>query len=85
MFDVLLRFRPPRILPPFRWSRSWAAPWAAYASLPARLIACTSPLQFWAEYFRFGQRLFSGFQVVSHDTRSGQTSIKRITRKATRR
>jgi len=40
---------------------------AAYAELPARLLACTSPVQFWAEYFRFGQRLFSGFQVVSQD------------------
>jgi hypothetical protein len=35
---------------------------AAYAELPGRLIACTSPVQFWAEYLRFGQRLLGGFQ-----------------------
>jgi hypothetical protein len=30
---------------------------AAYAELPARLLACRSPMQFWGEYLRFGQRL----------------------------
>ena len=34
----------------------------AYAELPARLLACRSPVEFWGEYLRFGQRLFSGFQ-----------------------
>src|SRR5262245_60695683 len=33
----------------------------AYAELPARLLACRSPMQFWTEYMRFGQRLFTGF------------------------
>lgn len=36
----------------------------AYAELPGRLLACTSPVQFWAEYLRFGQRLFNGLQPV---------------------
>jgi len=58
---------------------------AAYAELPARLLACTSPVQFWAEYLRFGQRLFSGFQAVSHGTRPAPTSVGRIAQKATRR
>ena len=58
---------------------------AAYAELPARLLACTSPVQFWAEYLRFGQRLFSGFQAVSHGTRPAPTSVRQIGRKAARR
>ena len=32
----------------------------AYAELPGRLLACRSPVEFWAEYVRFGQRLFAG-------------------------
>ena len=58
---------------------------AAYAELPVRLLACTSPVQFWAEYLRFGQRLFSGFQAVSHGTRPVPTSGERIAQKAARR
>jgi len=58
---------------------------AAYAELPVRLLACTSPVQFWAEYLRFGQRLFSGFLAVSHATRPAPTSGARIAQKAARR
>ena len=37
----------------------------AYAELPARLLTCRSPLQLWAEYMRFGQRLMGGFMQMS--------------------
>jgi hypothetical protein len=31
----------------------------AFAELPIRLMKCTSPIQIWGEYLRFGQLLFS--------------------------
>jgi hypothetical protein len=58
---------------------------AAYAELPARLLACTSPVQFWAEYLRFGQRLFSGFQLASPGGSPPKTSKKRAAKKPRRR
>jgi hypothetical protein len=57
----------------------------AYAELPARLLACTSPLQFWAEYLRFGRRLFSGFQFVSPAIGGVKRSTKRVAEKKSRR
>ena len=54
---------------------------AAYAELPARLLACTSPVQFWAEYLRFGQRLFSGFQPASLETSQAGKVAKRAAKK----
>jgi len=58
---------------------------AAYAEFPARLLACTSPVQFWAEYLRFGQRLFSGFQSISPASGAARTSTKRAAKKKSRR
>ena len=58
---------------------------AAYAEPPVRLLACTSPVQFWAEYLRFGQRLFSGFQFVSPAIGGVKRSTKRVTKKKSRR
>ena len=54
---------------------------AAYAELPGRLLACTSPVQFWAEYLRFGQRLFSGFQPVSLERSQAGKVPKRAAKK----
>lgn len=51
----------------------------AYAELPARLLACRSPVEFWGEYLRFGQRLFSGFQsnTPSQSTRKARGKRRR--------
>jgi hypothetical protein len=60
----------------------------AYVELPGRLLACTSPVEFWAEYLRFGQRLFDGLQRAPPEAspiaepRAGRQSRKRP-RKAT--
>jgi hypothetical protein len=58
---------------------------AAYTELPARLLACTSPVQFWAEYLRFGQRLFSGFQPAALERTQAGNVVKRATKKKARR
>jgi hypothetical protein len=37
----------------------------AYAEFPVRLMKCTSPVQLWREYLRFGEVLFSSFAGLS--------------------
>jgi hypothetical protein len=51
---------------------------AAYAEFPGRLLVCTSPMQFWSEYLRFGQRLFGVFQPPST---VGAAQKRQITRR----
>jgi hypothetical protein len=47
---------------------------AAYAEFPGRLLACATPLQFWTEYLRFGQRLFGALCVFPMPTSAARSS-----------
>jgi hypothetical protein len=43
---------------------------ATYAEIPSRLAKCRNPVEFWGEYLRLGQRLFSGFHTVAREPAS---------------
>ena len=47
---------------------------AAYAELPVRLLSARSPVDFWAEYFRFGTRLLSALQPSGAGVRAPKSS-----------
>ena len=52
---------------------------AAYAELPVRLLSARSPVDFWAEYFRFGTRLLNALQPSGAGVRAPKSS--RVTRR----